>query len=75
MLPMYVVYLPDEWEVDQNRVKMYDTLGEGAFGMVYAGSLSDAGKQTAVAIKVDARYLYKLKLQYTEGSLKFLFRR
>ena len=45
-------YKPDEWEVDKECVTMHSTLGEGAFGRVFAGTLTDGKVQCNVAVKV-----------------------
>ena len=35
----------DEWEVEREHVIINRKLGEGAFGMVYGGEMSDGHKQ------------------------------
>jgi len=46
------VYVADEWEVPREKVKIRQELGQGSFGMVYEGSLTDENDQTLkVAIK------------------------
>lgn len=42
----------DEWEKDRSDVVVRDALGEGAFGVVYAGSLQKDNRVIQVAIKV-----------------------
>lgn len=59
MNPEYVdtdnVYIPDEWEVPRNKVKIGIALGQGSFGMVYEGTASELlltdKKAKKVAIK------------------------
>ncbi|KAL3289679.1 hypothetical protein HHI36_023083 [Cryptolaemus montrouzieri] len=47
------IYIPDEWEIPRKNLELKNELGQGTFGMVYEGVLSDLkGKpQTKCAIK------------------------
>ncbi|CAD5122534.1 DgyrCDS10951 [Dimorphilus gyrociliatus] len=33
------IYVPDEWEVENEKIKIGDPIGEGAFGKVYKGTV------------------------------------
>lgn len=47
-------YIPDEYEIPRERVKRSQELGQGSFGMVYAGSVQlkeDDPEETQCAIK------------------------
>ena len=51
---VFTVYEPDEWEVEREKCELLKELGQGSFGMVYEGIISDliTGKElTRVAIK------------------------
>ena len=51
---MCVVYIPDEWEVERENVRMKRELGQGTFGMVYEGMTRNIvwdEEETRVAIK------------------------
>ncbi len=41
---MFVVYIPDEWEVPREKVSVLRELGQGSFGMVYEGFAKDIVK-------------------------------
>lgn len=41
-------YNTDEMEVDANKVRLYDILGEGAFGVVRRGLILPMGQDVAV---------------------------
>uniref|UniRef100_UPI00358E24DE insulin-like growth factor 1 receptor n=1 Tax=Myxine glutinosa TaxID=7769 RepID=UPI00358E24DE len=48
------VYIPDEWEVERENVRMQRELGQGTFGMVYEGMTRNIvwdEEETRVAIK------------------------
>ena len=52
---LFAVYIPDEWEVSRDKVKLLKELGQGSFGMVYEGKaldLVDGYQEYKVAIKV-----------------------
>jgi len=52
---LLTVYVQDEWEVPREKVKVGVELGQGSFGMVYEGILSDYidnQPKLKVAIKV-----------------------
>ncbi|KFM70272.1 Insulin receptor, partial [Stegodyphus mimosarum] len=36
-----LVYVPDEWEIPREKVKLLEELGQGSFGMVYKGEVYD----------------------------------
>ena len=49
------VYVPDEWEVDRDKVELLKELGQGSFGMVYEGiakCLNEKEATLKVAVKV-----------------------
>ncbi|ESO89642.1 hypothetical protein LOTGIDRAFT_51396, partial [Lottia gigantea] len=35
------VYIPDDWEVDRDKIELIREIGEGSFGMVYEGIATD----------------------------------
>ncbi|KAJ6652435.1 hypothetical protein lerEdw1_011553 [Lerista edwardsae] len=48
------MYIPDEWEVPRERIRVLRELGQGSFGMVYEGlarDLEQEGEETRVALK------------------------
>ncbi|KAM4575044.1 insulin receptor b [Fundulus diaphanus] len=48
------MYVPDEWEVPRDKIKLLRELGQGSFGMVYEGIAQDIVKgepETRVAVK------------------------
>ena len=48
------VYVPDEWEVAREKIKLARELGQGSFGMVYEGLAKGVVKdeaETRVAVK------------------------
>lgn len=48
------VYVPDEWEVEREKITLCRELGQGSFGMVYEGIAKGVVKgesETRVAIK------------------------
>lgn len=48
------VYVPDEWEVPREKIRVLRELGQGSFGMVYEGiatGLEQEGQETRVALK------------------------
>ncbi|XP_076101459.1 insulin-like peptide receptor isoform X2 [Mytilus galloprovincialis] len=50
----YDAYIPDEWEVEREKVCLLRELGQGSFGMVWEGLTKDLvenGKETLVAVK------------------------
>lgn len=50
-----MVYIPDEWEVPRDKIKLIRELGKGSFGMVYEGiayDLVDGQAEVKVAVKV-----------------------
>lgn len=52
--PSLPVYIPDEWEVPRERIRVLRELGQGSFGMVYEGLAQDPereGEETRVALK------------------------
>ena len=58
VLPPHTVYVPDEWEVPRDKIKLIKELGQGSFGMVYEGTAEDivVGEHSSrVAIKVRQR--------------------
>ncbi|KAG8180786.1 hypothetical protein JTE90_012965 [Oedothorax gibbosus] len=34
-----LVYVPDEWEIDRDKIELLAELGQGSFGMVYKGKM------------------------------------
>lgn len=51
---LFLVYVPDEWEVAREKITMNRELGQGSFGMVYEGVAKGVVKdepETRVAIK------------------------
>lgn len=46
------VYLPDDWELDRNHVKLGSALGQGSFGMVYQGVARCLPKSIATNVQV-----------------------
>lgn len=51
---MFPVYMPDEWEVEREKITLCRELGQGSFGMVYEGIAKGVVKdepETRVAIK------------------------
>lgn len=51
---LFTVYVPDEWEVEREKITMCRELGQGSFGMVYEGIAKGVVKdepETRVAIK------------------------
>lgn len=54
LLSLFLVYVPDEWEVPREKITMCRELGQGSFGMVYEGIAKGVVKdepETRVAIK------------------------
>jgi len=52
------VYVPDEWEVPREKIKIMREIGAGTFGMVYEGTaenLVEGQPLIRVAVKVDTR--------------------
>ena len=52
---MFAVYIPDEWEVPREKIKILREIGAGTFGMVYEGTaenLIDGQLLVRVAVKV-----------------------
>ncbi|CAG2239090.1 CD220 [Mytilus edulis] len=50
----YDAYIPDEWEVEREKVCLLRELGQGSFGMVWEGLTKDLvenGKEALVAVK------------------------
>jgi len=50
------VYVPDEWEVPREKIKILREIGAGTFGMVYEGTaenLIEGQPLIRVAVKVD----------------------
>ena len=50
------MYIPDEWEVPRQKIKILREIGAGTFGMVYEGSaenLIEGQPLLRVAVKVD----------------------
>ncbi|XP_013383193.1 insulin receptor isoform X2 [Lingula anatina] len=48
------VYIPDEWEVDRDKISLIRELGQGSFGMVYEGiakEIVEGEPQVRVAVK------------------------
>ncbi|KAL3867340.1 hypothetical protein ACJMK2_044550 [Sinanodonta woodiana] len=48
----YDVYVPDDWEVDREKVELLRELGQGSFGMVYEGIVCDLNGQEKIRIAV-----------------------
>jgi len=51
------VYVPDEWEVPREKIKILREIGAGTFGMVYEGTaenLIEGQPLIRVAVKVCA---------------------
>lgn len=46
------VYVPDEWEVDRDKISLIRELGQGSFGMVYEGVAKDISEDQKGAVKV-----------------------
>uniref|UniRef100_A0A8C1T6C0 Tyrosine-protein kinase receptor n=1 Tax=Cyprinus carpio TaxID=7962 RepID=A0A8C1T6C0_CYPCA len=54
LICVFVVYIPDEWEVPREKISVMRELGQGSFGMVYEGIAKDIVKgepDTRVAVK------------------------
>jgi len=52
---MCAVYVPDEWEVPREKIKILREIGAGTFGMVYEGmadNLIEGHPLLRVAVKV-----------------------
>ena len=52
---VFAVYIPDEWEVPREKIKILREIGAGTFGMVYEGTaenLIDGQPLVRVAVKV-----------------------
>ena len=63
LLPLVSAYVPDEWEVPREKVKKIRELGQGSFGMVYEGILSDVVEnepRLKVAIKVTVTFDFNI---------------
>ena len=41
VLCLCAVYVPDEWEVPREKIKILREIGAGTFGMVYEGTAND----------------------------------
>ena len=57
-----VVYEPDEWEVERDKITLLRELGQGSFGMVWEGKaldLIEKGKEILVAVKVGFFQLFQ----------------
>jgi len=57
LLCIYAVYVPDEWEVPREKIKILREIGAGTFGMVYEGTaenLIEGQPLIRVAVKVCA---------------------
>ena len=55
MYVLFSVYIPDEWEVDRDKIQLIRELGQGSFGMVHEGIAKDivSGEpEIRVAVKV-----------------------
>lgn len=55
MICYAIVYVPDDWEFEREKVTLLKELGKGAFGMVYLGeatSIIYGESKTKVAVKV-----------------------
>ena len=53
---MFSVYVPDEWEVDRDKIELIRELGQGSFGMVHEGILRGGEEdELRVAVKVGAK--------------------
>ena len=37
LISLFIVYVPDEWEVPRDRIELIRELGKGSFGMVFEG--------------------------------------
>ena len=45
--------MPDEWEVDRDKIELIRELGQGSFGMVHEGSMRGGeDDELRVAVKV-----------------------
>ena len=70
------VYVPDEWEVPREKIKILREIGAGTFGMVYEGSaenLLEGQPLVKVAVKVSARNVQKyLLLNLSENLIIFI---
>lgn len=53
MFTPFIVYVPDEWELNRNKIELVRELGQGSFGMVYEGIAHDIADvpELRVAIK------------------------
>ena len=54
LFSLQIVYIPDKWEVQREKIEMVRELGQGSFGMVhegYATDLVEGETLTRVAIK------------------------
>ncbi|XP_076465772.1 LOW QUALITY PROTEIN: putative molluscan insulin-related peptide(s) receptor [Babylonia areolata] len=53
-MPSDNLYIPDDWEVPRDKIKLLNELGQGSFGMVYQGKaydLVDGYPEYKVAVK------------------------
>lgn len=40
------VYIPDDWEIDREKINLLRELGQGSFGMVYEGEIKVSGDKS-----------------------------
>ena len=53
ILLFFPVYVPDEWEVDRDKIELIRELGQGSFGMVHEGIMRGGeDDELRVAVKV-----------------------
>lgn len=46
------VYIPDEWELNREKIELLQEIGQGSFGMVYEGIAHDIGGQLECRVAV-----------------------
>ena len=63
---VFAVYVPDEWEVPREKIKILREIGAGTFGMVYEGTaenLIENQPLIRIAVKVCVHQKYILVVE------------